>query len=236
LGVSFNKYLLPKGNGEKRIAKSELRYDVGVDDVTAFILAGGRSTRMGADKALLAFGEQTLLERALRTAAVVANTVCIVGPRERYARYGTVVEDVFPGCGPLGGIHAALCVTQTELNLMLSVDTPLITPDFLAWLLQQARASQELIVVPEALGGLQPLAAVYRRPLRAVAEKALKSGDYKIGHLFPLATTRYISEAEILAAGFSAMVFRNVNTAEEYEDLVQNEEAMRLKEAGSGVE
>ncbi len=207
-----------------------------MDDVTAFILAGGRSTRMGSDKALLTLGKQTLLERALRTAAIVASTVFTVGPRERYSRYGNVIEDVFPDCGPLGGIHAALSITQTDLNLMLSVDTPLMSSDFLAWLLEQARASQELIVVPQALGGLQPLAAVYRRPLRAVAEQALKNGDYKIGHLFPLATTRYISEAEIRAASFSPMVFRNVNTSEEYEDLVQKEEAMRLKVTGSGAE
>jgi molybdopterin-guanine dinucleotide biosynthesis protein A len=211
---------------------AELRYDVGVDDVTAFILAGGHSSRMGTDKALLPLGQQTMLERALHTAASVANTVLIVGPRDRYARYGNVVEDVFPDCGPLGGIHAALCITQTELNLMLSVDTPLMGPDFLAWLLEQARASSELIVVPEALGGLQPLAAVYRRPLRAVAEQALKRGDYKIGHLFPLVPTRYISEAEIRAAGFSPMVFRNLNTSEEYQDLVQEEEALGVRGNG----
>jgi molybdopterin-guanine dinucleotide biosynthesis protein A len=212
---------------------AELRYDVGVDDVTAFILAGGRSSRMGTDKALLPLGQQTMLERALHTASRVANSVFIVGPRERYARYGNVVEDVFPDCGPLGGIHAALCITQTELNLMLSVDTPLIGPDFLAWLLEQARASSALIVVPEALGGLQPLAAVYRRPLRAVAEQALKRGDYKIDHLFPLAPTRYISEAEIRAAAFSPLVFRNVNTSEEYEDLVQKKDALRVRGTGS---
>jgi len=212
---------------------AELRYDVGVDDVTAFILAGGRSSRMGTDKALLPLGQQTMLERALHTASRVANSVFIVGPRERYARYGNVVEDVFPDCGPLGGIHAALCITQTELNLMLSVDTPLMGPDFLAWLLEQARASSALIVVPEALGGLQPLAAVYRRPLRAVAEQALKRGDYKIDHLFPLAPTRYISEAEIRAAAFSPLVFRNVNTSEEYEDLVQKEDALRVRGTGS---
>ncbi len=182
---------------------------------------------MGTDKALLSVGRQTLLERALHTAAAVANMVFIVGPRDRYGRYGDVVEDVFADCGPLGGIHAALCMTQTDLNLMLSVDTPLMSSDFLVWLLEQARASSELIVVPEALGGLQPLAGVYHRSLRAVAEQALKSGDYKIDHLFPLAPTRYISEAEIRAAGFSPMVFCNVNTSEEYEALLQKADAWR---------
>jgi molybdopterin-guanine dinucleotide biosynthesis protein A len=87
-------------------------------------------------------------------------------------------------------------------------------------------------VVPEALGGLQPLAAVYRCPLRAVAEQALKSGDYKIDHLFPLAPTRYISEAEIRAAGFLPMVFRNLNTSEEYQDLVQEEDALGVRGNG----
>ncbi|MGA3314914.1 MAG: molybdenum cofactor guanylyltransferase [Candidatus Korobacteraceae bacterium] len=203
-----------------------------MDDVTAFILAGGQSSRMGSDKALLTVGNQTLLERALHTAAAVANTVFIAGPRDRYAQYGDVVEDVFPDCGPLGGIHAALCITQTELNLMLAVDTPSIGPDFLAWLLQQARASGELAVVPEALGGLQPLTAIYHRPLRVMAEQALKSGDYKIGHLFSLVPTRHISEAEIRAAGFSPMLFRNVNTVEEYEDLVQQEDVLRVRGNG----
>jgi molybdopterin-guanine dinucleotide biosynthesis protein A len=198
-------------------------------DVTAFVLAGGRSTRMGSDKALLTVGKQTLLERALQTAAAVANQVFIAGPRDRYARYGDVVEDIFPDCGPLGGIHAALCITKTDLNLMLSVDTPSMSTDFLCWLMQQARASSELVVLPDALGGLQPLAAIYRRPLRAVAEQALKRGDYKIGHLFSLAPTRYISENEICAAGFSPMLFRNVNTFEEYEDLVQREAALRVR-------
>jgi molybdenum cofactor guanylyltransferase len=197
-----------------------------VDDVTAFILAGGRSSRMGSDKALLNLGRQTLLGRALHTAAAVASTVCIVGPRDRYAQYGDVVEDIFPDCGPLGGIHGALCMTKTKLNLMLSVDTPSVGPDFLAWLLDQARASTELIVVPEALGGLQPLAAVYDRSLRVVAEQSLKNGDYKIDHLFSLAPTRYISEAEIGAAGFSPTLFRNVNTLQEYEDLIQQEGAL----------
>jgi molybdenum cofactor guanylyltransferase len=204
-------------------------YDVGVDDVTAFILAGGRSSRMGSDKALLTVGKQTLLERALRIAAAVADTVLIAGPRARYGQYGQVVEDIFPDCGPLGGIHAALCITKTELNLMLSVDTPSIGADFLTWLLQQARASRELAVVPEALGGLQPLAAVYHRSLRAMAAEALKRGDYKIDHLFSLAPTRYLSEAEICAAGFSPMLFRNVNTLEEYGDLVRKENTLRVR-------
>ena len=180
---------------------------------------------MGADKALLPFREQTLLDRTLGIATAVAERAVIVGPRERYAAYGDVVEDVYSGCGPLAGIHAALCTTQTELNLVLSVDMPLMTAEFVGWLLKQAQETGDLVVVPDALGGQQPLCAVYRRAVVALAEQALKNGDYKIGHLFSRVPTRCIPEAEICTAGFSPEIFRNVNTVAEYEALLREDSA-----------
>jgi len=205
-----------------------------VENVTAFVLAGGRSSRMGADKALLSFRNQTLLARALETATAVAGRVVIVGPRERYAAYGDVVEDSYSDCGPLAGIHAALAASQTELNLMLSVDMPLMTAGFLQWLLEQSRHASELIVVPDALGGQQPLCAVYRQPVHPLAEEALKNGDCKVGHLFSRAPTRYISETEMRAAGFSPDIFRHVNTFAEYEALVREDRATLAKGQGCG--
>jgi molybdopterin-guanine dinucleotide biosynthesis protein A len=188
---------------------------------------------MGSDKALLSFGGQTLLERALQTAAAVAERIAIVGPRERYARFGEVIEDAYADCGPLAGIHAALGATTTDLNLMLSVDMPLMTASFLGWLLQTAKAAEELIVVPDALGGLQPLCAVYRRQVRGIAEQALQNGDYKIGKLFALMPTRYLSEQEIVANGFSTTIFSNVNTRDEFEALPVSEPVTSHPEKGS---
>lgn len=192
-----------------------------VDGVTAFVLAGGHSSRMGSDKALLQLGGLTLLERALQTSRQISGKVYIVGPRQRYAQFGDVIEDVYADCGPLGGIHAALGATTTDLNLMLSVDMPLMTASLLQWLAWKALASRELVVVPHALGGLQPLCAIYRLQVRTAAEEALKRGDYKISHLFEVVPMREISLREIEAAGFSADLFRNVNTSEEYRELVQ---------------
>ena len=188
---------------------------------------------MGSDKALLSFGGQTLLERALQTAAAVAERIAIVGPRERYARFGEVIEDAYADCGPLAGIHAALGATTTDLNLMLSVDMPLMTASFLGWLLQTAKAAGEPIVVPDALGGLQPLCAVYRRQVRGIAEQALQNGDYKIGKLFALMPTRYLSEQEIVANGFSTTIFSNVNTRDEFEALPVSEPVTSHPEKGS---
>jgi molybdenum cofactor guanylyltransferase len=171
---------------------------------------------MGTDKALLRVGDRTLLERALQTASAVASPPYIVGSRKRYADFGEVIEDIHPGRGPLGGIHAALTATTTDLNLMLSVDMPLMSAEFLRWLVDRARATQDCIVVPDADGGPQPLCAIYRRTVAAVAEEALRAGEYKIGRLFHRVPTFVITEAEITCAGFSPAIFRNINTPEEY--------------------
>ncbi len=199
-----------------------------VDNVTAFVLAGGQSSRMGSDKALLQLGGTTLLERALQTARAAAERVYIVGPKQRYEQFGAVIEDVYPDCGPLSGIHAALHTTETELNLMLSVDMPLMSPEFLEWLIREAQAAQELIVVPNALAGLQPLCAIYRPGVHTVAEEALKRGDYKVSQLFTAVPTREIVVQEIVAMGFSTDLFRNVNTAEEYEELLKQQAPLAI--------
>ena len=74
-------------------------------DVAAFVIAGGQSSRMGRDKAFLTLGGSTLLERALAVARCVSQEVTIVGQREKFAACGNVIEDVYPGQGPLAGIH-----------------------------------------------------------------------------------------------------------------------------------
>ena len=98
---------------------------------------------MGADKAFLEFGGQTLVDRALTVMAAVCDSVTIVGDPAKFAQYGSskygpVVADVFPGCGPLGGIHAALAHSTAELNLMLAVDMPLVSAELLAFLFAAA--------------------------------------------------------------------------------------------------
>lgn len=191
-----------------------------VAQLSVFVLAGGRSSRMGSDKALLPLQGQTLLQRALRTAVSAGERVTIVGSQQLYGAFAETIEDIYPDCGPLGGIHAALNATRTDLNLILSVDMPAMTADFLQWLSGRAANCRELAVVPYAAGGPQPLCAIYHQSLRPLAEEALKSGDYKIGNMLTLAPTCFINEEEICAAGFSPGIFRNVNTREEYEALM----------------
>src|ERR1700756_2015558 len=100
---------------------------------TAFVLAGGRSRRMGTDKAFVLLDGRPLLARTLGLALSLTSDVCIVGDPAKFASFAPVVEDMFPGCGPLAGIHAALRSSQTELNLILAVDMPFLTPALLQY-------------------------------------------------------------------------------------------------------
>jgi len=190
-------------------------------DLSAFVLAGGKSTRMGADKAFIEFQGRTLLARALDLARSVTSDVRIVGSREKFASFAAsnsipVIEDIFRDCGPLAGIHAALLASLNELNLMLAVDTPFIPPEFLRYLISRARLDREAIVtVPSSAGRSQPLCAIYRREFAAMAENALRAGQNKIGRLFNKVSTRLIEDSELQAAGFDPAIFRNLNTPEE---------------------
>jgi molybdopterin-guanine dinucleotide biosynthesis protein A len=185
-----------------------------------FVLAGGQSSRMGADKAFLDFGGHTLLDRALSVMSAVCDRVAIVGDPAKFAKRETtksirVVADIFSGCGPLAGIHAALVHSSAELNLMLAVDMPFVARELLAFLFAAAENTGATITVARTDKGLQPLCAVYRRDFSTVAEQALRAGKYKIDAAFASVAVRVIEKEELLAGGFSEQSFFNVNTPQE---------------------
>ena len=186
-----------------------------------FVLAGGKSSRMGAgtdkdkDKVFLEFGGQTLLDRALSVMGTVCDRVAIVGDPAKFTNYDSVVPDIFPGCGPLAGIHAALVHSSAELNLMLAVDMPFVSRELLALLFAAAEESDAIITVPRSGRGLQPLCAVYRRDFLPVAEQALRAGKYKIDATFSGVSVRVIKKGELAAAGFAERSFFNVNTPQD---------------------
>ena len=172
---------------------------------------------MGRDKATLPLAGRTLLETALAAARSVTEVVFILGSPELYGAYGEVIADIFPGCGPLGGIHAGLTRSNTDLNLMLAVDTPFLSNGLLAYLVERARESRAMVTAPEIDSYPQPLCAVYRRDFLPIADQALRAGRYKIVPLFPQGRTLVIPEAELKRFAFTAEMFENLNTPEELE-------------------
>jgi molybdopterin-guanine dinucleotide biosynthesis protein A len=144
-----------------------------------FVLAGGRSTRMGRDKALVEFEGRPLIERALASVRTVADWARIAGDRADLARFAPVVEDRKHESGPLAGIHAALVSTNTDWNIFLPVDLPLLPAGLLRWMVNRVERTGALATVPVLAGVPQPLVAVYHRALLPGLERSLEAGDLK---------------------------------------------------------
>ena len=198
----------------------------------AFVLAGGRSTRMGQDKALLQVAGRSLLELALdKLRALDASaTPRIAGSRPDLSSYAPVVPDLHPGCGPLSGIEAALAATAQPLNLFLPVDLPLLPARFLGWMLGRAETTGALVTVPRINGRPQPLCAVYHRDLLAGLTALLAAGNYKVMQVITAAAQSRaqaidVFDVELLASTcpelhrFSSLPlyrwFHNCNTPED---------------------
>jgi molybdopterin-guanine dinucleotide biosynthesis protein A len=148
----------------------------------AFVLAGGRSTRMGQDKALLPLAGRSLLEIALGKLRnlPLAAAPRIVAARSDLSSHAEVISDLHPGCGPLSGIEAALAASSRPLNVFLPVDIPLLPAHFLLWMLQRAETTGAVMTVPRMNGWPQPLCAVYHRDLLSHITASLRAGDYKV--------------------------------------------------------
>jgi molybdopterin-guanine dinucleotide biosynthesis protein A len=202
--------------------------------VAAFVLTGGKSSRMGQEKSALLLNGNTLLERAIEIAHVASDDVRLLGTPDRVpqevgapylpavGRCGiTVIPDRFPGCGPLAGIDAALAATNAELNFILSVDTPFVPEGFVRYLVERARGHDALVTYPHLNSGYQPLCAVYRKEFGPIAEAALQSGHYKIDPLFARIPTCTIDDAELRKLGFSDEIFDNLNTPDDWERAQQ---------------
>jgi len=148
--------------------------------MNAFVLAGGQSTRMGRDKALVQFHGRALIEHALGKLRALGFAPAIAGSRQDLAEYAPVIADNYPGSGPLAGIEAALTAGRDDLSLFLPVDLPLLPVEFLRWLVARARITSALATIPRLQGRPQPLCAVYHRALLPDARAALAAGDGKV--------------------------------------------------------
>jgi molybdopterin-guanine dinucleotide biosynthesis protein A len=149
-------------------------------DAEGWVLAGGRSVRMGRDKAGVEFAGVPLLERMLGKLSKIGLRARIAGMREPVEGVAAeVVSDLHPDCGPLSGMETALGRSERPLVMMLGVDLPLIETEFLMWMLGRAQITGAAATIPRVLGQPQPLCAVYRRELLGGITRALDSGEYK---------------------------------------------------------
>lgn len=144
--------------------------------LTAAILAGGKSSRMGANKALLSFRGQPMISAVADAVRPVASRLVVVtDDAPPYAALGfDTIADIHKDCGPLGGLHAALTASRTDRVLLLACDIPLVTTDLLRHLASYPSAAPARVA--ENGGRAHPLCAIYRQGCLPEIERLIASG------------------------------------------------------------
>jgi molybdopterin-guanine dinucleotide biosynthesis protein A len=193
--------------------------------LTLSIQAGGHSSRMGQDKALLDFGGGPLIQYVLtRLKSLPDETIITTNHAEGYRFLGVrLVPDIIPGRGALGGLYTALKVASHPLVAVVACDMPFASIDLLAACRDLLLANPDLdAVIPSTESGLEPLHAVYRRQscLPAV-EAAIETGMWKMIAWHESVNVHVLSPEETARFDPEGLVFWNLNTPEEFETAIQ---------------
>jgi molybdopterin-guanine dinucleotide biosynthesis protein A len=183
-----------------------------------FVVAGGRSRRMGRDKALLPWRSGTLLDHAVtRLRAACDEVVLLTGDATRYAELGLpVVHDAWPDAGPLGGLLAGLeRLGPTRAGLFLAVDVPHAGVDLLSFLAEAGEGWDAAVPVLEA--GPEPLCALYRGSCAPAVRARLAAGERRLTCFWPDVRVRRVGPEELRRFGPPEVVFANLNTPADLE-------------------
>lgn len=183
--------------------------------LTGIIMAGGKNSRMGTDKALLRVGPLTMVENAVRQLRKVVDNVIVVSarPESMPSLDADIVTDIFPGCGPLGGIHAGMTYSSTDVNVVVACDMPFIQPELLGYLARHGKNYD--VVIPRLGTYLEPLSACYNKSCLNVIEEQIRAGRLKITSFFPRVNVMYVDREKLSDLVKVDIAFFNVNTPED---------------------
>lgn len=180
-------------------------------DVTGVILAGGRSRRMGQDKATLEIGGEMNIARILAMMRSLFPSVLIAGDRPDLACPEVpAIPDIYPGSA-LGGIHGGLAAASTPWIFVLPCDLAFPDPELVRFILQHREGYD--VVLPRTAQGLEPVFALYHKNCLGAMAGMLARGDYRIYDFYDQVRVRYL-DAEILPPGWQRALF-NLNTPED---------------------
>ena len=188
-------------------------------DTTGIILAGGASVRLGRDKALIDIHGTPIVQRVARVLHAVVGAVLLVTNRPADFAFLDVpmVEDIYPGVGALGGLHAGLSAMTTKYGLVVGCDMPFLNVDLAAYLLS-LRSGYE-VVMPRAGRHFEPLHAVYAQECRLAFEKHIRANQRRIIPACQGMRIRYLSEHEVARYDPDRLSFFNVNTSADLERM-----------------
>ncbi|MFB3064916.1 MAG: molybdenum cofactor guanylyltransferase [Planctomycetota bacterium] len=187
----------------------------------AIVLAGGRSRRMGQDKATLPFGDETLLDRTVRIVRKVVPEVLVVS-REDQPRVGDfrVVHDSSEGLGPLAGLVMGLEVMSSERAFLTSCDVPFLKPEYLRRMIELSQGYP--ITVPLVDGYHMTTSAVYTRDVLPIAQELLAARRLRPLFLVEAVDARIVTADDLRDVDPDLQSFRNCNTQEEYEQALRD--------------
>jgi molybdopterin-guanine dinucleotide biosynthesis protein A len=188
---------------------------VQAEEVIGYVVAGGRSVRMGRDKALLPWQAVTLLDHALaRLRSVCGDVRVLCGPTRRYAERGApLVLDRVADAGPLAALEAALADAAGRPILFLGVDLPFVTTAVLDRLRSELAGADA--AVPVVAERAEPLCAAYGPRCLAPVRTRLDAGERRMTCFWPDVRVREVAAAE-LYGGDAAALFRNLNTPHDF--------------------
>ena len=175
--------------------------------ISAIILAGGRSSRMGTDKAELIIAGKTMIEHQVEKLFRIGIHDIVISGYSKTIAGARVVRDIIPQCGPLSGIHAGLQAIQEQSALVLAVDTPFVPETLLEQLVSEHRGR---ITVVKAVGRLEPLIGVYNKTLFTTCERLLHEKSTSMQAL--LSSEKY----RVIPYNGEVLLLANLNTPDEY--------------------
>lgn len=205
-----------------------------IRQASGIVLAGGKSRRMGRDKAFLEVGGVPLIARVLeRVQRVCAEVIIIANDADAYARFGVrVVSDVYPGKGSLGGIYSGLLAARAEHALVVACDLPFLNEALLRYLI--SLAPQADVIIPRAYtprgrardvtryeeldvkeSGLQATHAIYSKRCLEPIRARLLANDLRIINFFDEVRVRVVEPDEVARFDPEGWTFFNVNTPED---------------------
>ncbi len=211
-------------NPKTREKKSDIAFpDMAAisSEITGIILVGGKSQRMGRDKAFLEVAGKPLIERVLRVFTENFTQVVFVGDREeRFACYSLpVLPDIYAG-SPLGGLYTGLYHAATDYIFASPCDLPFPSGELLRYICSLRNGYDA--VVPTTANGYEPLFALYSKSCLGPIRTLLDSGDYCAYAYFPQVRVRYVAYEEVACFDRDGRAFLNINTPEEFAKIGKN--------------
>lgn len=192
---------------------------MGMLRASGIILAGGKSSRMGVDKSLLKMKKETMIARIAGLLQGSCEELLIVSNAlNKYGLKGArEISDIYPGMGPLAGIHAGLQSAAHEYAFVAACDMPFVTEPLIKLLMQRCTGYD--VTVPQTGDYLEPLLAVYTKGCIPHIEACLKRDMRKITAFYPKVRVNYVNENLIRTVIDPARAFYNINTPRDYRKL-----------------